>query len=704
MLTIHRPEQAYSRSLLMSMSGLYAFIYCMLVSQLLVNMPIFGGALYLCARVAMVFYSTYGAGRRQHLPPRAVHWQRALLVVLLLLNCCVVVLYPVRLDSPMMWMLFALVLVMTLRDAMTERLIRLSVAGSMPERRFVTLLTLGELLQLGVVAWIFLYNQPADTAWFLLGSHALCSGAELYSQLKERPSMQAEAAVPEEAAQETHTALRRANAYIAYESLSMLTVMALEMTLVVMYTYLAASATQMLVSMVLALLCTLVFREAAEWIIRRREKKGRRMDPTNMMLIGLFLWLYTLMLFSRMLREGTVEMVNVYICLGLCTSGATLCVTCLSSMEQTMQGVAAFAAGKSPRGYREVRTAALELATLLGQMLALAALTVVCFATGADLPRDADQLAASFQPLMVLPAILTVIGAVLCVLRFPLSSRYMEKLSRFLQLKETGGDNPALRRQLEAVVLQSHRQPFGTRVIMALLRPFYKHTLKDADHIREDVDNPLVFLCNHGEFYGPLVCMLFIPVPIRPWSMSELVIDKHEVAAYVHKYSIEPVRWLPECLKWPIANLIGPASVWAMRQLESIPVFRNKLRELIKTFRLSVEAMQAGDNLLIFPENPNAVAQGHGYERSGVGELFSGFAMLAPIYYNQTGKRCRFMPMFAHKGARTISFGEEVVYDPDRDEREERDRLVNEIYRQMQELAQCEDTLYQQKRSKSPDR
>lgn len=700
-MTIRKPEQAYSRSMLMSMSGLYAYIYCMLVSQLLVNMPIFGGALYMCAQVATVFHATYSAGRRAQLPPRAVHWHRALLIVLLLLNICVVVLYPTQLDSPQMWMLFALVLMMALRDAMTGRLIRLSAAGSMPERLFVTLLVLGEALQLGAMAWIYLFNLPAETAWFMLGGYALCSGAELYAQLKQRPSLaEPPEDVSEETAQETRSVLRRANAYTAYDSLSMLIMVALQMTLVVMYTYLAASATQLLVSMVLALISTLIFREAAEWLIRRREKRGRRMDPTNMMLIGLFLWLYALILFSRMLRTGTIETVNVYFCLGLCTAGATLCLTCLSSMEQTMAAVAAFAAGRSPEGYRELRAASMELATLLGKMLALAALTVLCFATGQDLPRDAAQLAARFQPLMVLPAILTVIGALLCVLRFPLSSRHMAKLSRFLRLKETGGDNPALRRQLEAVVLQRHRQPFGTRVMLALLRPFYRHTLKDADHIRQDDENPLVFLCNHGEFYGPLVCMMFIPVPIRAWSMSELVVDKHEVAAYVYKYTISPQKWLPERLKWPIANMIGPASVWVMRQLESIPVYRNKLRELIKTFRLSVEAMQAGDNLLIFPENPNAVEEGHGYERSGVGELFSGFAMLAPIYYNQTGKRCRFMPMFAHKGARTISFGTEIIYDPDADERTERDRLVAEIHQQMQALAQREEALWQQKHGK----
>lgn len=176
-----------------------------------------------------------------------------------------------------------------------------------------------------------------------------------------------------------------------------------------------------------------------------------------------------------------------------------------------------------------------------------------------------------------------------------------------------------------------------------------------------------------------------------------MVVDKDEVAAYVHKYTISRQRWLPVKLQWPVARLIGRLSVKVMDQLESIPVYRNKLRELMKTFSMSVEAMEAGDNLLIFPENPDGVEQGKGYERSGVGEMFRGFAMLAPVYYNKTGKKCRFLPMFAHKGARTLSFGTPVVYDPDAMGNEERDRIVDAVIAQMQAMADREEQLYTEK-------
>lgn len=682
--------------------GLYAYIYCMLASQTLVDMPIFGGALFMCGRVATVFYATYAGAAGSHLPPRAKGWRMALLVLLLLLNLFLVVLYPIRLDSPMLWILFALVLTMMVRDTLNHKLAQLSVYGGMEEKRFMMLLSLQQAVPLLVMLVIFLYNLPAVTGWFMLGGYALCNAVELYGLLKERESMRTMAVAGDgEEIRQMQSSLRKTNAYTTYETLSTMILVALVMTLVVLYTFLAVTAEQLLIYMVLAVLCTLSAREAAEWVLRRLDKRGKKADPTQMMLIGLFLWLYGLMIFGRMLRTETLQIVNVYVCLGLCSAGSTLCLTCLGQMEQTMAGVARFAAGGNTPGYQQMRLAALDFATLLGQMLALAALTVMCFVTGRDLPHDGAELAARFQPLLVLPAVLTVIGAVLGVLRFPISRAYMEKLSRFLHLQDAGNDNPALRRQLEAVVVQRRSQPFFTRALMALLRPFYRHTLKDVENIVEDIDNPIVFLCNHGEVYGPLASILFMPVPVRPWTMSELSINKEESAAYLYKYTFSPIKWLPVSIRQWLARVVGGLSVYVFNQVECIPVFRNHPRQLMDTFRRSVEDMQAGDNLLIFPENPDAIPDKPGYERSGVGELFRGFAMLAPVYYNKTGKCCRFQPMYAHKGMRTLSFGKTVEFDPDRSPIEERDRIVNAVTAEMQRLSDREDALYQAKRSKS---
>ncbi|MGN1021146.1 MAG: lysophospholipid acyltransferase family protein [Aristaeellaceae bacterium] len=680
-----------------SLHGLYDYLYCMLASSILVALPIFGGALYMCGQVAAVYLTTYAGQAGSLLPKAARRWQTALLVLLLVISLCVVVLYPIAIDSPRMWMVFALVLLMMLRGEACRRLIRMNQTGRLPARRMALWLAVVQLTMLAVMAASFLYNLGGTEAWQMLAGYALCSAMECYGMLKDSAALRPMPPLEAEQARQMGETLRGANAYQTYETLSTLILAALVMTLMVMHTFLAVTAEQLLRRMILAVATMLISREAAETLLRWREKR-RRADPTNLLLIGLFLWLYALILFARTLGGEEVRMVSVYVFLAMCSAGGGLCLACLARMEDAMVQVAQFTAGGETAGYGPLRAAQQRLATLLGEMLALAALTVLCFIGGQKLPPDARQLAASFQPIMVLPALLTVLAALLSVLRFPLTNRWLDKLARFLRLKEEGGDNPALEKQLHSVVVKPHRQPFGTRMIMAVLRPLFRHELKGAENIVPDVNNPIVFLCNHGEIYGPVASMLCMPVPVRPWVISEMAISKEEVSAYVYKYTLGPATWLGP-LRWPIARLLGPISIWGMNQLECIPVFRNKPRELMTTFRTSVEALQAGDNILIFPENPDADRDHPGYEHGGMGELYRGFVMLAQVYYNRTGKRCRFLPMYAHKGLRTLSFGTEIVYDPDNDPMAERDRVVEEAYGQMTALAEREEALYQAQHS-----
>ena len=671
-----------------ALGGLYAFIYCMMVSSALTDMPIYGGAMYMCGRVATVFLSAYTNGA-DYLPPMARRWRGALLAVALLMNLCVVVVYPISWGSPTMWLLFALVLTMMLRDALCQQLVRLEASGRLALRRYVCLMTLCHALTSLGMAVTLLYNLPRAISVPMLGGYLLCGAMASYSAHKDRLALRAVIQPEAEPLPALLEQVRKANAYSAFERLSMAVSVALELTLVVMYTFLAATARQLLLCMALAVLTTLAAREAADFVLRRKERR-RLIDPTNMMLLGLLMWLGGLWIFSRALRGDGISLTNTYLCLGLCSAGSTLCGTCLTRMEHAVANAAQFASGGSVPGYARMRTAGYELAQLLGEMLALVALTALCFATGGDLPRDAEQLAMRFQPIMVLPALLTVLMAILCTLRFPLSSRYIHKLARFLHLREEGGDNPSLEKQLEEVVVSRHRQPLGIRALMALLRPAFRHKLIGVERIVQDENNPIVFLCNHGEIYGPVAAMLYIPVPVRPWVISNMTTSVGEVAEYLYKYTIGPMTWLGRA-RWPVARLLGRLSIWGMRQLEAIPVYRHKPRELMTTFRRSVEAMEAGDNLLIFPENPDATDI-PGYQQGGMGEMFRGFPMLAQVYFNRTGKRCRFLPMYADKATRTLSFGEFILYTPDNDPLAERDRIVDEATHQMRRMADREDT------------
>ncbi len=685
-------EQALASPL----TGLYAYIYCMMVSQALTEMPVYGGALFMCGQVATMFAQTFSQHGKRYLPPRLLAWRWGLLALLLVLNLCVLVLYPLSLNSPQMWLLFSLVLAMRLRESACERFIHLNVQGRLTNTRCMAYAAGGHAASCLTVGVILACSLPFSMTVPLLGGFVLCDLVAFYDLLKQRERLMAldseRPAEPEQLSQ----SLRKVYAYTSFERLSTLIMAGMEMTLIVMYTFLAMTAEQLFIRMALAVITTLLCGELAAWFLSWR-KKQRRGDPTNLMLVGLMMWLYGLGVFSGMLSNGVPGLTMTYICLALCSVGSALCNACVEGMERPMRAVAQFAAGDDVTGYRQIRRAGREMATLLGQMLALAALTALCYALGGKaLPHSLKEVISSFRPVMIVPAALTVLLALLSALRFPLSSRYLDKVMRFLHIRESGGENPALEKQLESVVIQRHPQPLFIRALMAVVRPFFRHELKGLENIHPDENNPIVFLCNHGEVYGPVAGMLFCPVPVRPWTISDITADPMEVAQFSYRHTFSYITWLGR-LRWPVARVAGYISVWCMRCLECVPVYRNKPRELMTTFRKSVEAMQAGDNLLIFPENPDADPEDRGYEHGRPGELFRGFPMLAQVYYSRTGKRCRFVPMLAHNGMRTITVGTEIVYDPDAQNIEERDRIVDEASRQMQAMYAAEEALYREK-------
>ena len=230
------------------------------------------------------------------------------------------------------------------------------------------------------------------------------------------------------------------------------------------------------------------------------------------------------------------------------------------------------------------------------------------------------------------------------------------------------------------------------RMLMFFLRCVMPHQLKDVENVRLAEDDPIVYLCNHGEFYGPIAGMLYCPGFTRPWTISELCCDAQEATAYVKRYTLKKVDWADKT-KQRVAKFIAKNMLRLMQAVKSIPVFRHKPRELMSTFRQSVEALQNGANLLIFPEDPDTDPNSPGYKSGRPPTLFRGFPMLAQVYYNRTGKCCRFVPVLCHKGGRTVSFGTEILYDPNNDPIAERDRIVDEAYNQMQALYDREEAL-----------
>ena len=657
-----------------AMTQLYGYIYCMILSNMLTDMPLYGGVLYLCGRAVIIFSGIIGRDRR-FLPAYVKRWMLLILVILLGLGFLLAGLFPFGIYSEKIWILFAAVALCLCAEGNTDRLSRLIRPNERISFRLKAVSILIQILLLSAMSIILILHfgwangGPMACAFLLLSANRLYMTFRTREELDIRDSEHLE-----------ESDFRKAHAYHSVEWVSLLLVMAVELTVTSIYALLATNREWLLPAMAVAVLCTFLPAEAGFRLLRKTEKTGAK-DPTWLLCAGLILWLGGIILCIRMLTAGIISYLWIYVCLVICTTGGALSLIGLGRIEHLMPEAVSVTGNEVPRGYWKLRMTNWNLARLLGDVMALLALGIFCFVNRKGLPQTADELAARFQPVMAVPVILVILGALISAFRFPISKRYIEKIRKLLKLQESGSANPVLRKQVEHVVNEPYRQPYLSRFLMFLCSLHFRCKLKNTDHIITDDENPIVFLCNHGEFYGPMVCSIYIPVPIRAWTVSSMMHDQLAVTKYVYDNTTSRQNW-PMWMRKAVARFLGWLSVNVMSQLESIPVYRDSPLKLRETFRLSIEAMEAGDNLLIFPENPE-----HKYETQGIGELSPGFVMLADVYWKRKKKRMRMLPMYADKSRRTITFGEFIVYDPENNLKDEQNRIQQETVRQIQELA-----------------
>lgn len=222
-----------------------------------------------------------------------------------------------------------------------------------------------------------------------------------------------------------------------------------------------------------------------------------------------------------------------------------------------------------------------------------------------------------------------------------------------------------------------------TVLTMGMLRPFNRHKMVNLDHVITDESNPIVFLGNHAEIYGPIASALCFPIPVRFWVISRMMFNKKDVRAYLYENTFSKKTFLPVFVRKLLAWYLGWLSVNIMNSLRAIPVYRDSPMQLRQTLRESVEALEHGENLMIFPEHPEGK-----YVKGGISELSPGFIMLAEAWWKKSGKKLRFMPVYANREKRTFTFGKEIVYEPVNGYASEQERVLKKAYEQLVSLSE----------------
>ena len=455
---------------------------------------------------------------------------------------------------------------------------------------------------------------------------------------------------------------------------------AMEMTVFLLFAMMATEREQLLSTMLLSLASAVCAGVGGEWMARR-STGWKAQDPTWLTVGGVGIWGMGVLVFGLNLWLFSGALWLACLCLAAVSLGVAFCLRGLRRMEELIPDVSRFTGLEDRFALR--RKSQRAFARMTGAHLALVMVIVLFFALGRAMPEDAVRRVGWVRPLMALLALAATIAALVAAMRYPLSRPYLERLRRYLRTREAGKENEALRKRVAQAVEEEYRQPWLTRGLILFLRLIFRFSLRDAEGITMEDTHSVIFLCNHGELFAPIVCQVYFPAPFRSWTVSLMMEDPEEVANYIYTNTFSRQKWLLPCLRMPLSRFIGRASVTVMRQIESIPVYRDSPMKLRLTVRQSIEALEAGDNILIFPEDTSKK-----YALTGVGELSPGFVMLAEAYWKSRHKKACILPVYASREKKTITFGQALRYEPENGFQEEQNRIVEAVRSQMLALAE----------------
>ncbi|MCL4529167.1 MAG: hypothetical protein M1282_07115 [Chloroflexi bacterium] len=181
-------------------------------------------------------------------------------------------------------------------------------------------------------------------------------------------------------------------------------------------------------------------------------------------------------------------------------------------------------------------------------------------------------------------------------------------------------------------------------------------------------EGPAVYVANHALALGPIAVCSSLPVRLYPWAIGDMM-DWSKAAAYLNKDFVEPQLHIPPPLSMSFSRMLSQISVRLLSAIECIPVWQGE--ELLETYRISVDYLRGGRNLLVFPEDPALPRD----EQCGISPFKKGFARLGEMYFERTQNILRFYPMAVHPGLRQVKLGKPIAFNPNNNPANERTRI-----------------------------
>ena len=202
------------------------------------------------------------------------------------------------------------------------------------------------------------------------------------------------------------------------------------------------------------------------------------------------------------------------------------------------------------------------------------------------------------------------------------------------------------------------------KIVRGLVHLFYEET--EIIGLENLPEKDAIIVGNHSQMNGPIVGELFMPDNCYIWCAGEMMHTK-EVPEYAFNdfWAQKPKRIRP--FYKLLSYIIAPLASCIFTNARTVAVYHDG--RVLSTFKSTVRMMEAGRNMLIFPEKPEK-------NNNIVYQMQEHFVDVAKMYYKKTGKEITFVPMYIAPAMRKAYIGKGIKFNAAADMDEERVRII----------------------------
>ncbi|WP_018661910.1 hypothetical protein [Heyndrickxia acidiproducens] len=214
----------------------------------------------------------------------------------------------------------------------------------------------------------------------------------------------------------------------------------------------------------------------------------------------------------------------------------------------------------------------------------------------------------------------------------------------------------------------------AVRGIARIFFPAYK-----AD-ISRQIDGPVVYISHHRNLFGPFITLLWYPRTVRTWILH-VFLDRKACYQQYAGYTFTKRFGLHPAIAKPAAFLLSFGISRLLQSGKSIPVYRGS-KKILRTFQMSVEALQKGESVAIFPDIDYTDSS------ASVKGMYNGFLYLEKYYYKKTGRHVRFVPLYASKRKRLLVADAPICFRDGENFRTEKEVVYEKLHTALNTLAE----------------